>query len=198
MELFTDCSGLTVNVNSIIFSKSNFFYSEKAEKEGRSKKKNESVLNCERRHVSSFSLFFFCNYLCTLLFSPTLTIFMGMKWKYLARILGINVKKCICACAAAGTPFKVVSACAWKIYVNVSVSVSATAIALFFHSRHFLIIEKQSVATAANWIIISIMNRWKRKKSEQQKRLLSGAECAVNCKWGCWGHRLLDARYRYR
>lgn len=59
MELFTDCSGLTVNVNSIIFSKSNFFYSEKAEKEGRSKKKNESVLNCERRHVSSFSLFFF-------------------------------------------------------------------------------------------------------------------------------------------
>lgn len=142
--------------------------------------------------------YFFCNYLCTLLFSPTLTIFMGMKWKYLARILGINVKKCICACAAAGTPFKVVSACAWKIYVNVSVSVSATAIALFFHSRHFLIIEKQSVATAANWIIISIMNRWKRKKSEQQKRLLSGAECAVNCKWGCWGHRLLDARYRYR
>jgi len=61
-----------------------FFRAGKAEKEGRWKMKNESVLNCE---PTTRQLVFLCIHLHSYFLLRSLTIFMGMKWKYLARIL---------------------------------------------------------------------------------------------------------------
>jgi len=129
-----------------------FFRAGKAEKEGRWKMKNESVLNCE---PTTRQLVFLFIHLHSYFLLRSLTIFMGMKWKYLARIL-IKLKNLFAHAQqlARHTKLFVFFAfckCICMRMSNVYLSdISASVIALFFHSRHFLIIEKQSVATAAN------------------------------------------------
>jgi len=114
--------------------------------------KNESVLNCE---PTTRQLVFLFIHLHSYFLLRSLTIFMGMKWKYLARIL-IKLKNLFAHAQqlARHTKLFVFFAfckCICMRMSNVYLSdISASVIALFFHSRHFLIIEKQSVATAAN------------------------------------------------